>query len=117
MWTRFLCALLVTGCAMAQSESAPPPPAGSVSSGTVSRPAASAAASTTQPAPAQAATSQPVTSQNKSQTAPASTMLVIPSGTKVPLALKQAISTKGAKEGDPVYCETTFPFVVNDRIV
>jgi type IV secretion system protein VirB10 len=31
--------------------------------------------------------------------------------------LKQAISTRNAKEGDPVYCETTFPFVVDDRIV
>jgi hypothetical protein len=41
----------------------------------------------------------------------------IPAGTKVPLALKQAISTKSAKEGDPVYAETTFPFVVNDRII
>jgi type IV secretion system protein VirB10 len=43
--------------------------------------------------------------------------LTIPAGTKVPLALKQAISTKTAKEGDPVYAETAFPFVVNDRIV
>jgi hypothetical protein len=41
----------------------------------------------------------------------------IPAGTKVPLALKQAISTKSAKEGDPVYAETTFPFVVNDHII
>ena len=43
--------------------------------------------------------------------------MVIPAGTKVPLALKQAISTKSAKEGDPVYAETTFPFVVDNRIV
>ena len=41
----------------------------------------------------------------------------IPAGTKVPLSLKQAISTKTAKDGDPVYAETAFPFVVNDRIV
>jgi type IV secretion system protein VirB10 len=46
-----------------------------------------------------------------------SSLLTIPSGTKVPLALKQAISTRNAKEGDPVYCETTFPFVVDDRII
>lgn len=52
----------------------------------------------------------------KVQEADARTLL-IPSGTKVPLALKQAISTKSAKEGDPVYAETTFPFVVNDRII
>jgi hypothetical protein len=44
-------------------------------------------------------------------------MLTIPAGTRVPLSLKQAISTKTAKEGDAVYAETTFPFVVDDRIV
>jgi hypothetical protein len=42
---------------------------------------------------------------------------VIPAGTKIPLLLKQAISTKNAKEGDAVYAETAFPFVVNDRIL
>lgn len=42
---------------------------------------------------------------------------VIPTGTKVPLSLAQAISTKNAREGDPVYAQTTFPFVVNDRIL
>ena len=44
-------------------------------------------------------------------------MLTIPSGTRVPLSLKQAISTKTARDGDPVYAETAFPFVVNDKIV
>jgi type IV secretion system protein VirB10 len=43
--------------------------------------------------------------------------VVIPSGTQIPLALKQAISTKNAREGDSVYAETTFPFVLNDRIL
>jgi len=42
---------------------------------------------------------------------------VIPAGTKIPLLLKQAISTKNAREGDAVYAETAFPFVVNDRIL
>ena len=41
----------------------------------------------------------------------------IPAGTKVPLSLKQAISTKTAKEGDAVYAETTFPVVVDDKII
>jgi Bacterial conjugation TrbI-like protein len=41
----------------------------------------------------------------------------IPAGTKVPLALKQAISTKNAHEGDAVYAQTTFPVVINERIV
>ena len=43
--------------------------------------------------------------------------LVIPAGTKIPLCLKQAISTKNAREGDPVYAEAAFPFVLNDRIL
>jgi type IV secretion system protein VirB10 len=41
----------------------------------------------------------------------------IPAGTKVPLSLKQAISTKSAKEGDPVYCETSFPVVLDGRML
>ena len=44
-------------------------------------------------------------------------MLTIPAGTSVPLSLKQAISTKTARDGDPVYAETAFPFVVNERVV
>jgi len=43
--------------------------------------------------------------------------LTIPAGARIPLSLKQAISTKTAREGDPVYCETTFPYVLNDKIV
>src|SRR6202140_3607271 len=42
--------------------------------------------------------------------------LIIPAGTRVPLSLKQAISTKTVKSGDMVYPETAFPFVVNERI-
>ena len=43
--------------------------------------------------------------------------LSIPAGTKVPLALKHAISTKSSREGDAVYAETTFPLVVNGRVL
>jgi hypothetical protein len=43
--------------------------------------------------------------------------MVIPAGSKIPLLLKQAISTKNAREGDAVYAETAFPFVLNDRII
>ena len=42
---------------------------------------------------------------------------VIPAGSRIPLSLKQAISTKTAKTGDPVYAETAFPFVINEHIV
>jgi hypothetical protein len=44
-------------------------------------------------------------------------MLIVPAGTRIPLSLKQAISTKTAKDGDPVYAETAFPFVMNEQVV
>jgi type IV secretion system protein VirB10 len=54
-------------------------------------------------------------------TSPAATAdpntITIPAGTRIPLSLKQAISTKNAREGDSVYAETAFPFVVADRVV
>jgi hypothetical protein len=43
--------------------------------------------------------------------------ITIPAGTKVPISLKNTISTKANHEGDPIYAQTTFPVVVNDRIV
>jgi type IV secretion system protein VirB10 len=45
------------------------------------------------------------------------TELNIPAGTKVPVALKHAISTKTTQEGDAVYAETTFPVVANGRVL
>ena len=44
-------------------------------------------------------------------------VVTIPAGTRIPLSLKQAISTKNAREGDAVYAETAFPFVVNNRVI
>lgn len=64
------------------------------------------------PAPAQ---NGPALQTEAKKTAPAE--LLIPAGTKVPLSLKQAISTKTAKEGDAVYAETTFPVVVDNKII
>jgi hypothetical protein len=58
-----------------------------------------------------AADSQASTEQKSAQT------VEIPAGTKVALRLKQAISTKTAREGDAVYAETTFPIAIDDRIL
>jgi hypothetical protein len=41
----------------------------------------------------------------------------VPAGTKVPLTLTQGITTKTAREGDPVYAQTAFPITQNNRIV
>jgi hypothetical protein len=43
--------------------------------------------------------------------------ITVPSGTQVPLVLKQAISTKNAKPGDAVYAETAFPITVDDKVI
>jgi hypothetical protein len=66
-----------------------------------------------QSAPANATAS----ATSSSAAAPNPNTFTIPSGTKIPLLLKQAISTKNAREGDPVYAETAFPYVVNDRVI
>lgn len=56
-------------------------------------------------------------SQSTSSMESAKPTLTIPVGTRIPLTLKQSISTKTAKSGDPVYAETAFPFVLNERVV
>lgn len=43
--------------------------------------------------------------------------IVVPAGTRLPLVLHNSITTRSAMPGDPVYLETTFPILVNDRIV
>jgi len=43
--------------------------------------------------------------------------ITIPAGTRIPVMIKNAISTKSSHEGDPIYAQSTFPVVVNDRIV
>jgi hypothetical protein len=43
--------------------------------------------------------------------------LLIPSGTRLPLILHNAVTTRNARPGDPVYLETLFPIVINDRIL
>jgi hypothetical protein len=43
--------------------------------------------------------------------------VVVPARTKVPLALKQTISTKTARQGDPVYAETNFPISIDGKML
>jgi type IV secretion system protein VirB10 len=62
------------------------------------------------------AQSTPAVKPDSAATA-AATELTIPAGTKVPVALKHAVSSKGTREGDSVYAETTFPVVANGRVL
>lgn len=43
--------------------------------------------------------------------------ITIPAGTRIPVMLKNTISTKSNHEGDPIYAQSTFPVAVDDRIV
>lgn len=43
--------------------------------------------------------------------------ITIPAGTRIPIALKNTISTKANHEGDPIYAQSTFPVVVDEKIV
>ena len=42
---------------------------------------------------------------------------VVPAGTRLPIALRQPITTKGARVGDPIYAQTTFPVVIDGDMV
>jgi hypothetical protein len=48
---------------------------------------------------------------------PAAPDITVPVGTKIPLTLKQGITSKNAKPGDPVYAQTAFPITQNNQIV
>jgi len=47
----------------------------------------------------------------------ASDQVVVPAGTRLPLVLHNSITTRNANPGDPVFLETTFPIVLEDRVV
>src|SRR5215469_1231828 len=88
---------------VARAQSANPPAQQSSTS------AASASASSV---PAVAATSAA-----PAEPAQSSKYLLVPTGTKLPLVLHNAVSTRSAHQGDSVYLETLFPIVLEERIV
>ena len=72
------------------------------------------ATSTASAAPAAPAVAAETTSENREgQTA----QYVVPSGTRLPLVLHNSLTTRNAQPGDPLYFETVFPVVLNDRIL
>jgi hypothetical protein len=92
--------LLASGMALGQASETPKPAE------------APAATQPVQPAPASAAIAPAQVETPRDPNA-----LIIPAGSKIPLTLAQAISTKNAREGDAVYATTAFPFVLNERIL
>ncbi len=103
---------------------APKPQAGATTGPTAVTPAApakAAPANTAQSTSPDAAQNTPhLIVQNppaSSESGPAPESVTVPAGTKIPLTLKQGISTKNAHVGDPVYAQTAFPITQNDQIV
>lgn len=52
-----------------------------------------------------------------SGTSAAAAKIIVPSGTHIPLVLHNAISTRSARPGDPVYFETLFPVMIDGKVV
>jgi type IV secretion system protein VirB10 len=66
--------------------------------------------------PSSAAPAANSTAANNAPPANTSAQFIVPSGTRLPLVLHNAISTRNAQPGDPVYLETVFPVILNGRI-
>src|ERR1700730_6404003 len=64
----------------------------------------------------QDSSSSPASSLDSAPKASAEKLLV-PAGTRLPLVLHNAVTTRNARPGDPVYLETLFPIVIKDRIL
>jgi hypothetical protein len=69
----------------------------------------------TAPAPAPQAAPASLAADSNSRSAPKN--YVVPSGTRLPLILHNAVTTRNAKPGDPIYLETLFPIVIENRIL
>jgi hypothetical protein len=73
---------------------------------------AAAPAAASAPAPAAAPVpATPATASSQSAT------IEVPGGTHIPLVLHNAVSTRSARPGDPVYFETLFPVLIDGRVV
>jgi hypothetical protein len=55
--------------------------------------------------------------ETSSGAAAANAKVQVPTGTHLPLVLHNAISTRSAQKGDPVYFETTDPVIIDGRVV
>jgi len=97
--------------------------AGAPASGTVAAPAPSSGSGTTVgdlAAPAvNSATSTPGAPAAPVVTprATPAPKITVPAGTHIPLVLHNAVSTRSARPGDPVYFETLFPVMIDGKVV
>lgn len=72
---------------------------------------------TNPPSQAQTIASAAKTAASAPAAVQTSKYIEVPTGTRLPLVLHNAISTRSAHPGDPVYLETLFPILVGEKIV
>jgi len=82
-------------------------------------PAAQASLFAQGPPAASPAEAAPLNQANAKPTPPAfnKDLIAVPTGTRLPLMLRNGINTRTAKAGDSVYFETAYPIAQNNRIV
>lgn len=68
-------------------------------------------------APAPSAPGNPTAALSRPSAPPAPAEIVVPAGTRIPLALRTPVNTKHSREGDRVYLETQFPVTIDGHIV
>lgn len=85
-------------------------------SGATGTPAANAipSGSTVSPTTPSDSSATPTT---KPAAASSGAKIMVPSGTHIPLVLHNAISTRSARPGDPVYFETLYPVMIDGQVV
>ncbi|HEY6903377.1 MAG TPA: hypothetical protein VI216_03665, partial [Candidatus Acidoferrales bacterium] len=95
--------LVLAATASAQQASGPPTPSASAAEPSQKSSAVSSAST--------------AASNVSAQTTTKKAQIEVASGTHIPLVLHNAISTRSAKPGDPVYFETIFPVMVDGHVV
>jgi hypothetical protein len=120
---------LCAGSTLAQDGPMPPAPVPAAKPATdtpaaTPNPAAAATSEASQaaiptPAAAPNAAPAPVNSATTVTGAADTTVgkIMVPSGTHIPLVLHNAISTRSARPGDPVYFETLYPVMIDGKVV
>src|SRR5271163_1054797 len=98
--------LVLSLVATASSQDTGPVPPSQNSAPATAPAAASAPAAAAAPVPA-----TPASASSKPAT------INVPGGTHIPLVLHNAVSTRSARPGDPVYFETLFPVLIDGRVV
>ncbi len=111
---RMICAaVLLAAPAFAQQDAPAPAAAAPAPQAT---PAAPAPQDKTAAAAKEAAPADPRAEANPVEK-PRAAKVVVPSGTRLPLVLHNAVTTRSNKPGDPIYLETLFPVLVDSKVV